>query len=353
MHPVLGSKRGIFFQTLAVIGALAWALPSAAVAKRVAAPTTAHPAAPGPSTVALERELAAMAGAAKGSVGVAAWRLDGRGPKVLLNAADRFPMASTYKVAIAGTVLAAVDAGRLRLDQMVTVEVRHRVPSDIIAERLVHPGVALSVHNLLELMLTESDNTATDMLMELAGGPAAVTGWVQKVGVADLRVDRSTDTLIRDFYGLPAAGSGETMAQLVAARPELEATASRPNPAFDDDPRDTATPVAMAMLLTRLFSGAALAPTSTQVIVDIMGRCRTGVNRLKGRLPDPTEIAHKTGTIGGTVNDVGVMTLPANGGAIVIAVFIKKSEAPMEQRERVIAEVARSVRDFYLYVPME
>jgi hypothetical protein len=34
-------------------------------------------------------------------------------------------------------------------------------------------------------------------------------------------------------------------------------------------------------------------------------------------------------------------------------VFIKKSEAPMQQRERVIAEVARSVRDFYLYAPME
>ena len=109
----------------------------------------------------------------------------------------------------------------------------------------------------------------------------------------------------------------------------------------------------MAMLLTRLFSGSALAPTSTQVIVDIMGRCRTGVNRLKGRLPEPVQIAHKTGTIGGTVNDVGVITLPANGGAIVIAVFIKKSEAPMQQRERVIAEVARSVRDFYLYAPME
>jgi beta-lactamase class A len=60
-------------------------------------------------------------------------------------------------------------------------------------------------------------------------------------------------------------------------------------------------------------------------------------------------VAHKTGTIGGSVNDVGVVTLPADGKKLVIAVLIKKSDRPVEDRERAIADIARSVRDYYLF----
>jgi beta-lactamase class A len=67
-------------------------------------------------------------------------------------------------------------------------------------------------------------------------------------------------------------------------------------------------------------------------------------------LPAGTVVAHKTGTIGGTVNDVGVMTLPDGKRQIVIAVFIKESDKPLAERERVIAEIARSVRDYFLLV---
>jgi beta-lactamase class A len=80
-----------------------------------------------------------------------------------------------------------------------------------------------------------------------------------------------------------------------------------------------------------------------------MERCRTGSARLLGRLPLGTVVAHKTGTIGGSVNDVGVVTLPADGKKLVIAVLIKKSDRPVEDRERAIADIARSVRDYYLF----
>jgi len=66
-------------------------------------------------------------------------------------------------------------------------------------------------------------------------------------------------------------------------------------------------------------------------------------------MPADTKVAHKTGTIGGTVNDVGVITLPGDGGQVVVAVYIKASDAPYEQRERTIAEIGRSVRDYYLH----
>jgi beta-lactamase class A len=70
-------------------------------------------------------------------------------------------------------------------------------------------------------------------------------------------------------------------------------------------------------------------------------------------MPPGTVVTHKTGTIGGTVNDVGWITLPDSAGQLIIAAYIKESAAPMAQREAVIADVARSIRDFYLFAACE
>jgi beta-lactamase class A len=302
-----------------------------------------------PSTKALEAEIAQLSKASGGVVGVAAWMLDGKGPRVLVNGSERFPMASTFKIAVAGAIFAGVEAGRLQLNQLVAIEPDMFVPSEVIADRFIHPGVSLSVHNLLELMLTQSDNTATDVLTHLAGGPAKVTEWIRQQGVKDQRLDRDTAALLREFFGLPAGPLQQAMAASGKDEATIEAMASRSNPSFDDDPRDTSTPEAMAQLLTRIFNGAALSASSTHELIEIMKRCRTGEGRLKGRLPPGTVVAHKTGTIGGTVNDVGTITLPGDAGQVVIAVFVKKSDLPYEQREHAIAEIARSVRDYYLF----
>jgi beta-lactamase class A len=302
-----------------------------------------------PSTAAIEAEIAELSKTAGGVVGVAAWRLDGKGARVTVNADERFPMASTFKVAVAGAIFAAVDAGRLKLDQMVAIERADIVPSEVIADRFIHPGVSLSVANLLELMLTQSDNTATDVLTRLAGGPAAVTAWVKQQGVQGQRIDRDTAGILRGFFDLPAGTFLDAIAAAEKSNPKLGEMGSLPKPSFDDDPRDTSTPNAMAQLLTRIFSGRALSPASTTELIGMMERCRTGKARLRGKLPAGTIVADKTGTIGGSVNDVGVITLPAGQGQIVIAVFVKKSELPFERRELAIAEIARSVRDYYLF----
>ena len=48
-------------------------------------------------------------------------------------------------------------------------------------------------------MIIHSDNTATDMVLELAGGPVQVTRWLKDNGIEDIRVDRPTEGLMRDF----------------------------------------------------------------------------------------------------------------------------------------------------------
>lgn len=299
-------------------------------------------------TRALEAEIRRLSAPAGGVVGVAAWRLDGDGPRVLVNGGQRFPMASTFKVAIAGALLAAVDDGRLSLEQMVSVAPDAHIPSAIIADRFIHPGVSLSLANLMELMLTQSDNTATDIVMELAGGPARVTEWVRAQGIENLRVDRDTGALLRDFFELPDGPFLEALTEAEKADPQLVQKGAHPNPHFYGDVRDTSTPEAMAGLLTRIFNGRALSPRSTELLIGMMQRCRTGEGRLKGRLPAGTEVAHKTGTIGGTLNDVGVISLPGDAGQLVVAVLIRESGRPFADREQAIAEIARTLRDYYL-----
>ena len=99
-----------------------------------------------------------------------------------------------------------------------------------LAETFPHPGLQLSVANLIEVMITESDNTATDVSMGLAGGPAAVTENLRRLGITDFRVDRLTGEILRDFYGLPGL-----------ATPEVVAEAYRNRPGSSRRPRVTAT----------------------------------------------------------------------------------------------------------------
>ncbi|WP_022697476.1 class A beta-lactamase [Euryhalocaulis caribicus] len=295
----------------------------------------------------LEHHLARIAGNLDGVVGVSIRDLSS-GAAFGLNADEAFPMASTFKIAVAGAILEQVDSGELTLEQMVTVDPDMHVPSEIIADRFIHPGVSLSVANLMELMLTQSDNTATDVLTELAGGPAAVTGWLASIGVEGQRVDRDTAGLLRDFFQLPEGPLAQTAAAALAEDPGFFDDGLTPREAFYNDPKDTSTPDAMADLLTRIVQGEALGADSTEFLVGVMERCRTGEGRLKGLLPEGVTVAHKTGTVGGTVNDVGVMTLPG-GRQVVIAVFVKASPAPAEARERTIAEIARTAYDYFLF----
>ena len=307
-------------------------------------------AAPSDSGLATVRtEIQRIASAAAGEVGVAAWRLDGHGARVLLNADEAFPMASTFKIAVAGAVLAKIDAGTISLETLLPVDPARYVESDVIANALIHPGVSLSVHNLLELMLTHSDNTATDVLTATAGGPAAVTAWVRGQGVTGLRVDRDTAGIVRDFFGLPGGKFSEALAIARKADSKLDERSNHPNDAFDNDLRDTSTPNSMAELISKIFTGHALSPMSTKVLVETMERCHTGDDRIRARLPAATTVADKTGTLGGSVNDAGVITLPNGKGQIVCCVFIKKSELPFAAREKVIADIARAIYDYFLF----
>ena len=285
-----------------------------------------------------------------GRIGFAAQEIGGD-EVIAFNGDETFAMASTYKVAIATTVLDRVDRGELSLDQLVEVPPDMMVAGEIaLAETFPHPGIQLSVANLMEVMITESDNTATDVSMGLAGGPAAVTKNLRRLGITDFRVDRLTTK----FFWISTACRGatpEVVAEAIKNNPALVTTQIDRNMDFEADPRDHATPLAMLKLLLAIDGGTAMSAESSKFLLGVMSRTRTGAGRLKGLLPKGTPVAHKTGTTGGVANDVGYITLP-DGRRFAIAVFTNSSETSMSDRDRAIAEIARLLFDYFYLSPV-
>lgn len=240
-----------------------------------------------PRLRSLEQRLAAMAAENPGEYGIAALDL-ASGETISFNGQEAFPMASTMKIAVAAAYLAEVDSGRRTLDDLVA---------------------GTSALKLMDAMITRSDNRATDLLIATLGGPKAIDDWLRGHGLSGIRVDR-------------------TIAQLLSASRDLR------------DIRDSSTPIAMLGLLRLIDTEGALTSQSRYLLRDMMRRCATGSNRIRGILPPGATVEHKTGTLSGYTGDVGFLTTP-DGRRIAVAFFARGGS----NRPAVIATAARAIYD--------
>ena len=298
----------------------------------------------------LQRQVNEIATVASGDVGISAIDL-ATGRHVSVHGDRPFPMASTVKVAIAATYLAEVDAGRAKLSDMIAVDDRLRLRADGIVFFAPHSGVVLSAANLIELMLTRSDNSATDVLLAKLGGPVTVEKWLERNHVGGIRIDRSIAQLLVDRRGVTVA-AGQTPAEAVrrwdpvtpgsTGESDDDGAAPAAIATFDRDQRDTATPDGFADFLARLGKGELLRPASHDWLIAAMGRCLTGANRIKGLLPPGTIVEHKTGTFSTITDDVGLIEL-GGGRRVAVAVFARGGA----NRSAIIARASRAIYDAY------
>ena len=313
--------------------ALAIAFAAPLQAQALPAPTAVQPA-------TLEQQLEAIAVVPKGRVGIAAIDLS-TGREISVHGGERFPMASVVKLAVAAAYLAEVDAGRRSLTKPIILDEKIRSGSDGIGKLMPHPGVTLSAANLIELMLTVSDNTATDMLIADLGGTQAVQQWLARNRIDGVRIDRAIARLVLDNLGLPMLADKTAAETLWASDPLTVEARAVAVAGFDTDPRDTATPRGIARFLSRLDKGEMLTPASRAFLLAVMARCRTGADRIPAGLAVGTPVAHKTGTLLGISNDVGIITLP-DQRRVAIAVFTRgMAEGPA--RAKVISDATRAV----------
>lgn len=284
----------------------------------------------------LENQIAKIAEEAKGKVGVAAVVLE-TGDAAFLNADQQYPMQSVYKLPISMAVMEQVRLGKLDLDEKIGV-----TKEDFVREGQRSPlrdknpnGAEFSIRELIGFALMESDGSASDVLIRIAGGADEIQSYLTQIGIQDIKVVNTEKEIGSDWntqyqnWATPIAAT-DILGHLCA---DSSGETSR----FD-------CPAVMPMDNLSLFYDV-----MKGVLFD-MSRSTPGAKRLKGLLPKGTVVAHKTGTSGTqngitvTTNDIGIIYLP-NGKHLAIAVFVSDSAADEKTREAVIAKIAKAVWD--------
>jgi beta-lactamase class A len=267
----------------------------------------------------LEERVALLAAGGEGRIGVAAIDLT-TGEQISVLGDQRFPLASTSKIAIVATFLEGVDQGKWKLTD--EFPLLSRLPSKKSSDEPapMQEGKKYQAIDLIEMAITRSHNEATDGLLYVVGGPDAVNDWARRAGIPDFSLNRYIATLVRD--------DGEV------------------DPARQIDLRDSVTPLAMAQMLKGFHEGKWLSPQSRAVLLGAMERCKTGSARIPGQLPEGVIVAHKTGSLYNTSSDVGIITGP-DGRSIALAVYVTGGKNNKTYRYDRIATIARAVYDGY------
>jgi beta-lactamase class A len=200
----------------------------------------------------------------KGVMGVAAKELS-TGEEVMIDADTHFPTASVIKVAVMLEVFHQIAEGKLSRDREVALPEAAKVGGSGVLQRL-HPGLRPTVMDLVELMITLSDNTATNLLVELVG-TQRVDDCLAAYGLKDTLLFRPT---FRDGHA--------------DVRPELE----------KEFGLGMSTPRDMVRLMEKIARGEAVSPEASAEMAKILG-AQLYEEMIPRNLPAGVSVSHKTG----------------------------------------------------------
>jgi beta-lactamase class A len=269
----------------------------------------------------LEKQFAEIAKDARGKVGAAAVVLE-TGEAALLNADDHYAMQSVYKLPISMAVMDQVRLGKLDLDEQIGVTKDDYVlPGQVSPLRDKNPnGGVFTIRELIRLALVESDGSASDVLMRVAGGPTVVQDYLIQIGINDMKIVNTEKEFAKDWQTQYENWTTPTEAVRL-----LRALKDEWKPENGDEKKEL-------FLISNMLDAV------------------TGPNRIKGLLPKGTPVAHKTGTSGNrsgitaATNDIGIIYLP-NGKHLAVAAFVGDSPANDKTRDTVIARIAKAAWD--------
>lgn len=239
---------------------------------------------------------------------------------VSVNGNRDFPMMSVVKFPLALTVAHWINTNGMSLNDTVTFSEK-AMKEDTYSPMLKKYGKSrntMTIRELLEWSLVESDNNAADILLHRVGGTSGVTSIMRQMGISDeIVIGASEEDMHRDPY----------LSYL-----------------------NRTTPLAMAQLFNRFDAEMRNTSLSYSEIATMLEQCRTGIDRLVvPLLSSDATIGHKTGTGFPTpdgrisaINDCGYVNLP-NGERYSIAVFVADSGYDMAETSAIIAEISRIV----------
>lgn len=283
-----------------------------------------HSQTPLSSTQVLRNKIQEIVSGKRALVGVSIIGPDGK-DTLSLHGDKHFPMQSVFKFHIALAVLAEVDHGRFFLDQQIMVNKEELLPTDFWSPmRDENPnGGIFTLAKLIQYSVSHSDNTACDVLIKLLGTPKTVETYFKNNNIRDIQITYNEEDMQAKW---------ENMFQ------------------------NWTTPKAASETIKLFYENKnnLLSKGSYDFFWKTNIETTTGKNRIKGRLPEGTIVAHKTGWSGthketgitAAVNNIGIVFMP-NGQNFIISVFVTESMENFDTNERIIADIAKAVYDHY------
>ena len=217
-----------------------------------------------------------------------------------INGDSQFPAASLIKIPVAVVLLSKIDQGKISWNEVLTLK-RNNYAAGAGLLRTKRPGTKIKLRQVFKLMLTISDNTATNMMIERLGGIASVNAEIKNLGL--------TNTKVVNYLG-DFKGTNKT------------------------SPRD------LVNIFEKSLEGDLLSKSSRGILKSTLLSVKNK-SLIKKGLGKYTGFAHKTGTIGICVGDAGIIYLPFRK-RVGISIIVKRQFNSLNG-QRIIREISRLV----------
>jgi beta-lactamase class A len=227
------------------------------------------------------------------------------GARLELNPTQPFPAASMIKVPIMYAIMRQAAANTLSLEDTLIVTKDVCVDGAGILKEL-RPNLPMTVKELVTLMIIVSDNTATNMLIDL-------------VGMKSINATMSA-------LGLTATCLKRRMMDFAAAQNGRENTTSAAD---------------LTLLYSKLLTDSEIPRLYNHLMLDILKRQQIR-DKLPFYWPEETVLAHKTGTLAGVEHDGGILFFP--GGPYIVVVLTSNLEANYRGLQ-LVAEIGQVLYD--------
>jgi len=188
----------------------------------------------------------------------------------MFNEGESFIAASVIKLPLLIAVLSEIKKGFLRRDDIIRLSPNDKVPGCGVLT-LMHSGTEVTIKDLCNLMITISDNTATNILISTLGYDT-IRSTFTEMGLQNTQ-------LTRKLYDLEGKKLGK---------------------------ENYICPIEMGNLLERIYKGRIISEDISQEIADILMQQQLN-SKIPHLLPPDLSIAHKTGEISGVTHDVGIV----------------------------------------------
>ncbi|MFN0201006.1 MAG: class A beta-lactamase, subclass A2 [Bacteroidia bacterium] len=269
----------------------------------------------------LKTQIATYLQSKQAEVGVALYHLE-NGDSLTLGNQRHYPMQSVYKLHLALAVLHQIDKGKFSLDQKIFIKKSDLLPNtwSPLREKYPQGEVELPLSEIIAYTVSQSDNNGCDILFRLIGGPKKAHKYIRSLGIKAVNIKTTEEEM----------GKAE-----------------------DVQFRNWTTPWAVIEVLNSFYHKNILSKNSYDFLWKTLLATSTCPKRLKGELPEGTQVAHKTGSSGtnpqgitAATNDVGIICLP-NGKHLAIVVLVSNSKENTETNEKIIADISKMAFDAY------